>query len=171
MLLTRLCNTALDRVRQNRNAAIEQVLAFGGSDLVCYRADMPAELVRRQAEAWDPLLDWLTGRHGIELRTGAEIAFIQQSSNALAGLKEVISTLDDFHLAGLHAATTLMGSLVIALALMECRLDVEQAFGAALVDDIYQEERWGRDEEMSAKTAAKKRELSEISRFIELLAQ
>jgi len=169
--LTRLCNTALDRVRENRDVFIEQMLSFAGADLVCYRSDAPADLVQRQAQAWDPLLQWLQGTYSVELCIVSEIAFVQQSPAALARLQSAIATRDDFTLAGLNATAALAGSLVIALALIDGRLDVEEAFAAARVDEIYQEQRWGKDDEATAKSAAKQRELSEISRFIELLRQ
>jgi len=170
-LLTKLCNTAFDRVRENRDVFIEQMLSFAGADLVCYRADAPADLVQRQGLAWNPLLQWLQDRYGVELWTVSEIAFVQQSPDALARLQSTIAERDDFTLVGLSATAALTGSLVIAVALIDGRLDVEEAFAAARVDEIYQEQRWGKDDEATAKSGAKRRELSEISRFIELLRQ
>jgi len=171
MGLTKLCNTSLDKVRPNRDTAIEQILAFGGTDLVCYRADSPAELVRRQALAWDPLLKWLHSHYGVALCTVSQIAFVLQGEDALAAFRAAISARDDFTVAALSAVAALTGSLTIALGFVDRYIDAAQALNAANVDDIYQEERWGKDEEMTAKTAAKQRELSAISRFLELLAQ
>ena len=37
---------------------VEMLAAYGGTDLLCYRAGDPARLVAREGEAWDPILAW-----------------------------------------------------------------------------------------------------------------
>jgi len=171
MILTKLANTAIDRVRPHTANAQNQILAFGKSDVVCYRAEAPAELVRRQALAWDPLLAWARERFGVSLRATSGLSFVEQDQATVRGLDDVLSGLDAFALAGLHSAASLLGSLVIALAFFERRLDPETAFTAANLDRIYQAERWGWDEGESAKAAAERSELNQISRFFELIRQ
>ncbi len=169
MILTKLANTAIDRVAGNRRLVVDQSLAFGRTDLVCYRADGPADLVQRQSSAWDPLIEWLRRRHGAELQTVSGLTYVEQKDSALRALEAAVAGYDDFVVTGLYAAATLCGSLTIALALIDGRLDAGQAMAAAQVDEDHQAERWGRDLEIAAKSAAKGRELIEITRFIELL--
>ena len=165
MGLTKLANTAIDRIASDRQPWVEQILRFGTSDLLCYRGEH-ASLAARQALAWDPLLQWADSAYGVKLKTASGLCFIEQPHEAILALMRVITSRDDFVLAGLNAATTLSGSAVIALALADGRLDVENAFVAAHLDEIYQWERWGKDDEAAAKAEKERRELTEIARFI-----
>ena len=171
MLLTKLANTAIDRVAANRGAVVEQILVFAKSDLVCYRAEAPEELVRRQADIWNPLLDWVQLRYGARLRSGTGIAFVEQQTEALDGLARGIAERDVFALVALHAAATLLGSAVVALALADSRLQPHDAFAAAQLDEIYQAEKWGVDREAEMPSRRKAAELLEIARFLRLLEQ
>jgi chaperone required for assembly of F1-ATPase len=169
MLLTKLANTAIDRIASDRSAVIAQIIGFARSDLVCYRAETPAVLNNRQAEAWDPLLAWLDTQYGARLETVEGIGFHAQSSDALAALERAVSERGDFALAGLHAAACLCGSAVIALALAERQIDALAAFAAAHVDETFQQERWGEDPEAAAEAHSKAAELAHIARFLSLL--
>jgi chaperone required for assembly of F1-ATPase len=169
MILTKLANTATDRVAPNLAKAREQILAFGKSDVVCYRAEAPAELVQYQEHAWNPLLAWARERFGASFRATAGLSFVEQDQAAVRALDKVLSGHDAFALAGLYSAASLLGSLVIALALLERKLSPEEAFATANLDRIYQAERWGWDEQERAKVAAERAELIQISSFLELL--
>jgi chaperone required for assembly of F1-ATPase len=171
MLLTKLANTAIDQLRPNRQTAIAQILAFAKTDLVCYRAETPDALVQRQNAQWDPLLDWARTRYGATLTFGAGIAYVEQSPQALAELGRAIARHDDFALAGLHTAATLLGSAIVALALSDGRLDAEQAFAAAELDELYQAERWGWDSEAVKLSRKKTEELSDIERYFRFLRE
>ncbi len=169
MPLTRLANAALDRVAAHREAIIEQVIAFGRTDLLCYRAGAPADLVRRQTAAWDPPLNWAREKYGIALRTGEGIGFIEQPKEQLAALDRIVSARDDFTLTGVAGAATICGSLILALALAEGVIDADKAFVASQIEPSYQAEKWGGDEEGEAKAARIARELQDIARFLRLL--
>ncbi len=168
MVLTRLAHIAIDRVARDRNVAVDQILAFSRSDLVCYRAGAQTELADRQTRAWDPLLQWADSVHGAKLKTGSGVAFIEQPEEAVHALESAIAAHDNFVLAGLNAAASLCGSAIIALALAEGRLDAGAAFEAAHADEIYQSERWGKDHEAAAKADKERTELFGIARIFEL---
>lgn len=169
MPLTRLVSTALERVSVNRAPVVEQTLAFGNSDLVCYRAENSPELAARQAEAWDPLLGWLAERHGAKLAAGAGIAFIEQSAEAKLALEKAVWHLDDIALTGLSASASILGSLVLALALLDGRLDAAEAFRLATLDEAYQSEHWGSDTEAEARLKRLASALADIERFLKLV--
>ena len=169
MLLTKLANTAIDRVASNPAYAREQLLSIAKSDVVCYRATSPSELVRRQELEWDPIIAWTREHFGAALCAGNSLTFIEQDQAAVDALAAALTKLDAFSLAALYAASSLCGSLVIALALAERKLDPEQAFATANLDKIYQAERWGWDPQEVAKATAERAELNQISRFLELL--
>jgi chaperone required for assembly of F1-ATPase len=168
MLLTKLANTAIDRVAPNPANAREQLLSIAKGDVVCYRASSPSELVRRQELEWDPLIAWAGEHFGASL-CAANSLTIEQDQMAMDALAAALSKLDAFSLAALYAAAALCGSLVIALALSERKVNPEQAFAAANLDKIYQAERWGWDPQETAKTTVERAELNQISRFLELL--
>lgn len=169
MILTKLANTAIDRVAPQRQDIVDQILAFGRSDLVCYRGEAQTSLAEQQARAWNPLLEWLDARHGAKLKAGSGLVFIEQPEAALRALQRAVAAYDDFMLAGLHATATLCGSAVIALALANGSLDAAGAFEAAHVDEFYQWARWGKDAEAEAKVENKRLELTVIANFLQLL--
>jgi chaperone required for assembly of F1-ATPase len=170
MMLTKLANTAIDRVAANRPAVVEQVLAFARSDLICYRAPGPDELVWRQTQTWDPLLEWAREQLSAPLLCTAGVEHVAQASDALAAVEKAIAAHDDFRLAGLHAAATLTGSAVIALALSAGRLSPGDAFAAAELDEIYQLRKWGEDVEAHRRSRKKEVELIEIARFLNFVS-
>jgi chaperone required for assembly of F1-ATPase len=169
MPITRLVNTALDRIAPRREDAIAQIMRFAVHDLVCYRAAHPSDLVSRQSSAWDPLIAWAKRTLGATLATGAGIAHIEQSPKALAALRRAVSARNDFELAALHAATTVTGSLVIGLAFCAGRLDAEGAFATGHIDEAYQAERWGRDSEAQNRARRAAGELIAAEQFLALL--
>ena len=168
MPLTKLANTAIDRVAPNRAAWIEQILAFAKSDSICYRAASPQELVARQSAQWDRLLLWARERFGAQFRTATGIGFVEQPPEAVAALGRALAGRDDFALAAINAAATLTRSAIIALAFSEGRLDADEAFAAAELDEIYQAEKWGRDEQALIQSRSKATELTNIARFFRL---
>ena len=168
MPLTRHLNTAIDRVAPQRRHVIDELLSYGGSDLVCYRAEAPMELISRQHAAWGPLLDWLEARYGARLVVTEGISHVAQSAETLGRLGEGLAEYDDVALAALHTVTTIAGSLVIAMALAGGRLDLEGAWAAANVDEAFQIERWGEDTEAAARAARLRAELASAARVLDL---
>lgn len=169
MTLTKLANTAIDRIAADKHGAEAQILAFANSDLICYRADAPAELVARQRAAWDPLIDWVSGAYDAKFKTGAGIAFVEQPQDTVLAIGHALASRRAFELAGILAAAMLTGSAVLSLALADGRLEAEAVFAASHLDAIFQLERWGRDAEADAALASKQSELLETARFLGLL--
>ena len=169
--LTRLANTAIDRVAGNRERVIEEISRFAATDLVCYRADDLADLVRRQAEAWQPLLDWAAERYGAKLTVTSGVVPARQPKEALDALIHAVAACDDFTLTALHAATAASGSLVIGLALAEGRIDAAEAFAAAVLDEHFQAEKWGVDTEAEKRRDALRSDIEAASRFLALMRQ
>lgn len=168
MPLTRLANAALDLLPERRGAAVDTITAYAATDLVCYRAGEPQELVLRQNAMWQPLLDWLAEAHGARLVATAGIVPVAQPPAAIARLREVVESEGDWPLVGLHAACTAIGSIVIGLALRALRIDSEAAFQAGLLDELFEIERWGLDDEHRCRHAALRSELRAAERFMSL---
>jgi len=147
MPLYAVAATAVDRVGPQRAAIIEQLLQYVATDLVCYRACEPADLVDEQTARWQPLLDWVAETWGVRLAVTDTLAPVRQPADAADRLRPSLERLDDLHLAALAVAVPAAGSLAVGLALVLGRLDSDDALAAACVDELYQAERWGDDAE------------------------
>lgn len=169
MPLTQLANTALDRVGPQRAAVVQQTAGYAGTDLVCYRAARPPELAARQEAAWQPLVDWAVLRYDAPLAVTAGVIPVIQPAASLRAFAAAVAGHDDFALAALYAVTAACGSLVIALALGEGRLDAEAAFAASQLDESFQIEAWGEDSEEAERRAALAADITAAARFLALM--
>lgn len=169
MPLTQLAFTALDRVAPECAAVARRIADYGGADLLCYRADAPQDLVQRQAEAWDPLLEWVKDEWSADLSMTAGIIPVTQSEVALEPLTEAVCTLDPHRLTALAAVVQVTGSLVIGLALLHGRLDGEAAIAVSQLDEDYQSEKWGVDKEAVERLQGLSAEITQAERFLRLL--
>ncbi|HEY4114332.1 MAG TPA: ATP12 family protein [Rhizomicrobium sp.] len=170
MPLTRLAFAALDVVMANRANVANEIVKYATSDLLCYRAEEPPDLVMRQACVWDPLLDWAAETYGARLEVGAGIRHVAQPPEAIAELEIAVSRYDEFELAVLHTATSITGSLILALALAEEEVDAKEAFDAAMLDETFQSEKWGIDAEAEQRRRHLLSELTAAERFLRLLS-
>lgn len=171
MPLMRLAATAIDRVPAQRGEVIDAVVAYAETDLVCYRTESPAELAKRQEQSWQPVLDWLASTHGIILRPTVGIMPRAQDADAVARVRAVVDAFDDFTLAALQSATGAAGSVALALALTEGVLDAEQTTFAAYLEELYQAELWGDDEEARRLREARAADIAAAERFLRLLRE
>lgn len=153
----RSVNSAIDKVAFQRDEVIEHLVGYAGTDLLCYRAENPEGLIQRQAEAWDPMLDWLTLRHGIRLGVTAGVMPVAQDPTVRPRLTGLIQAMTNFQLTGFHDLVGLSGSFVLGLAAAENAQSVEHLWEFSRIDEVWQTEQWGEDEEAS-ETAAIKRE-------------
>lgn len=169
MPLMTLVATATDRVMPQKDAVAADLAAYGGSDLICYRADRQQDLRERQDAAWDPLIAWVQQSYGAELSVTSGIMPVSQPNTALMLLARRVGGLDAFELTALHALTTVTGSLVLGLAVLEGRLDADAAFEASQLDEDHQASLWGEDSEAKARQERMRREIAEASRFLTLL--
>lgn len=169
MPMLRLANTAIDVVGANREEVVSNLAGFGGTDLLCYRASRPTDLVARQSALWDPLLDWVREVADADLEITSGVGHIAQDPAVLQRLHGQVAAHDNWVLAALNDFVTISGSLVIGLAVVQRQVDVEAAWTAARVDEDFQAERWGLDHEAAARADALKRDFVDAMRFIELL--
>ncbi|MGI9382882.1 MAG: ATP12 family chaperone protein [Methyloligellaceae bacterium] len=169
MPFTKLANTAIDRVRGREAEIVDEIVGFAGSDLLCYHADDPEELVALQAAVWDPVLAWMEERHGVRFKVGTGIVHVQQSEGSLLCIRELVGRLDAFHLTALHNMTTLTGSAILALAHAEGRLSADAAWAAAHVDEDWQISKWGEDAEATRRRERRRGEMMSSSKLLVLL--
>jgi chaperone required for assembly of F1-ATPase len=168
MPLTRLANSIIDGVAKAREAVRAEVGQYLATDLLCYRAEGPEGLVARQAELWDPVLDWVREVAGARLLLAAGVVHVAQSGEALAAVSQLIPA-DDWRLGAVHAVTTLMGSALLALALAHGRLSAEEAWVSANVDEDWNLAQWGDDAIARERRTAREAELQAAAKILQLL--
>jgi len=145
--LTRLVGTAQERIAPDPAPAIDALARYGESDLLCYRAEHPEALARRQERAWQPWLDWAASRYGARLLPITGIIHRDQDPAALGALRRAVGAQNAITLAALGVAVPALGSLVLGLALADRVLDAGMAHALAALEETYQAEQWGEDPE------------------------
>jgi chaperone required for assembly of F1-ATPase len=154
MPLTRLANSVIDAVGDNVAAVTDDIAKYFGTDLLFYRAGHPQELVLREAQAWDPVLFWAAENFGAHFILAEGIIHVQQPESAIAAARATLPS-DPWTVAALHLVTTLTGSALLAVALLRGHLDARQVWTAAHVDEDWNVEHWGVDEEVAARRASR----------------
>jgi len=147
MPATRWANAAIDKVSVQRDDVIGILAEYGGSDLLCYRADHPNELYEQQKTAWDPVLEWAKISLNAPLETTRGILPIAQPNQSLEKMKLALESLDSFELAAIHDMIAITGSLVLALAVAVEALEPQKAWEISRIDEEWQANLWGQDEE------------------------
>jgi chaperone required for assembly of F1-ATPase len=165
MPYTRMANAAIDGVAERLGEVVDDAAKYAATDLVCYRADGPERLVERQAAAWDPVLDHAEERYGARFLVAEGIVHVAQDAEALAAVRRPVAALDAWRLTGFHVITTLTGSLLIALTVLDGRLDPDDAWATAHVDEDWTNELWGRDAEAEARRAHRRRDFDAAVAF------
>lgn len=169
MLLTQLANTTIDRVVREREVVVAGVLAYAETDLLCYRAEQPAALVERQNAVWQPLLDWAAQELDAPLNVARGVLPVRQPQESVAAFVRMLAGFDDFRLAAIAHAAGLLGSVILALAMVVGRITADQAFDAAHLDEAHQLESWGADSEAAARLDRLRLEIAATGRFLSLL--
>lgn len=166
--LTRLAGTAQERIAPDPAPTIDAIARYGESDLLCYRAGTPQELVKRQTREWQPWLDWAARTFDAPLRVTTGIVPIKQHRDSIAALRHAVSRLDHYALAGLGIAVPALGSLVLGLALAARELDGPTAHALGALDELFQAEQWGEDTEAAQRRMAVEADLTLAARLIAL---
>ncbi|MGB3624645.1 MAG: ATP12 family protein [Henriciella sp.] len=169
MPLTRLANVAIDRTPATRKAMAEEIAKYAETDLVCHLAESPAGLRERQDAGWKPLREWAGRALDIVLVPVEGIIASPQPETSLKAAYDHALALDDFGLTGLVWACGLFGSAVLAFAVFHGKTDASSAFDLSRIDEDWQIEQWGEDDEAAAATAARKRDAEAIGRFFAAL--
>jgi chaperone required for assembly of F1-ATPase len=165
MPVTRSANSAIDKVAAQFDEVVGLIAAYGGSDLLCYRATFPPALIARQAAAWDPLLDWAAQALDAPLRSTFGVIHITQDAGSLATLHARVAAMTAFQIAALHDLVAISGSLILALAVTEGRLTIDEAWTLSRIDEAWQAEQWGVDDDAAALEASRHAAFAHAGRF------
>lgn len=168
MPMTRTANAAIDKVVHQHADVAEMLAGYGETDLLCYRADSPAELVARQSEQWNPALDWAETSLGARLKAVSGVIHEAQLPDALARLSARVHALDPFRLAAFHDLVLTSGSLVLAFAAADNWRDAETIWLMSRLEELWQIEHWGEDPEAQAAAERKRQAFLHAKRFFDL---
>lgn len=155
MPVSRAAHSAIDKIAPQRPEVQALISAYGGTDLLCYRATDPEALVALESSGWDPLLAWAETALHAPLCVTRGISPVAQPAASLARLEAQVAALSDFELAGFHDLVAISGSLVLALAVFHGRIDAETAWRLSRIDEEWEIGLWGEDVE-ATKTAARR---------------
>lgn len=168
MPVTQAANSAIDKLSVQRDEVVDMLADYGDADLLCYRADAPDALVARQAETWDPFLDWADQTLGARLISRTGIMHVAQDDAALSRLRNHVRALSDFELAAFHDLVTISGSLILAFAALHDLHDPDVLWQVSRLDETWQVEQWGADEDAQAVAARKQAAFLRAYRFYRL---
>lgn len=168
MPLTRLANSVIDGVAGNVQSVADDAAKYFETDLLFYRAGFPEALVDRQAEHWDPVLRWAADTLGAHFILGEGVVHVRQPESAVAAARKALPS-EAWPVGAFHVVTTMTGSALLALALKQGFLDGSQVWAAAHVDEDWNSEKWGADEEVAARRASKFRDFEAAVRVLKAL--
>ena len=166
--LKKLAYTAIDQVEEARSIIIESMIAYLHTDTICYMSEDP-ELQQFERKHWQPIIDWTEETFTCKLEIFEGIMPGDQSEEAAENIAFKLEGYNNWQLAALMDLGAGFSSLLLAIAVIEGRLDVAQAFECSIADELYQNEKWGIDEEAEAKREKLKAELLETQKFLQLL--
>jgi chaperone required for assembly of F1-ATPase len=169
MPMMSLASTVIDRLVPQKIDVINSIVAYAQTDLLCYRAPEPNELIRRQCDIWDPLLYWAKIKLNADFSVTTGIMPLEQPKHIEITIRAAVVCYDAFTLIALHELTAISGSIVIGLAIIEGGIEVGDGIVAAQLDTLYQIERWGEDTEGTLKLKTMRREMLDAANFIVLL--
>jgi chaperone required for assembly of F1-ATPase len=167
MPCTRAANSAIDKVTPQFDEVVALLAAYGGTDLLCYRGAEPS-LRQRQDTAWDPLLDWSAKTLGAPLKVTTGVIPVDQPQPSLDRLTARLTAMTPFQIVAAHDLIAITGSLVLALAVMDRFVDAETAWTAARIDETWQSELWGVDEDAALAEARRHTDFLQADRFFRL---
>ncbi|ENN93737.1 ATP12 family chaperone protein [Bartonella bovis] len=167
MPITRLVNTVVDGIADNMQVIFEDLLRFVACDMIFYRAQTPKELVEQQHEQWDFLLDWAEEKLGARFNIAKGLMHIEQPWEAIQAVSNYLRKIESpYVLAALHVMTTLTGSALIAFAVVEKKINLDNAWDIAHLDENWTKKQWGVDEEAIIRQAYRKAEFNAAAAII-----
>lgn len=168
MPVTKTANAAIDKVAVQHGEVADMLAAYGDADLLCYRAEAPEALVARQTALWDPMLDWAKDALDVRLQTRKGVIHQPQDAADLEKLAVRTHALDPFELAAFHDLVSLSGSLVLGFAAATQARDADALWELSRLDEIWQAEQWGQDDDADAMSALKKASFLHACRMFQL---
>lgn len=163
-----MADYAIDVIDGDLLQTAHKLVAYADTDTLLYRADPDEPLYARQLEVWEPILTAFEARESVRMRRVSGIMHTAQDEAALLQLRSRLGMLDPFSLAALEGMTTLAASLVIGLTALETSDDPIPLWRAASLEEDWQVEQWGRDEEAEERREKREADFLNAHRFARL---
>lgn len=171
MPVSRLAFTAVDRAAQAHGALADEVARYAAADMLLYFAEGPTTLVELEVAHWGPVIAWAEQALGVDFVRATGIVHQDQPPQTLERIRTMAVALDAFALTGLTFAAGLFGSAILGFAVERGMLSGDAAFNLSRLDETYQEERWGLDDEAAARTANHRRDADMVQQWFAALRQ
>lgn len=169
MPFTKICYTTIDVVEQNREDIIQQILRYAETDLICCRANKPDDLRERQTQEWQPVLDWIEGFFKTKFLVIDSLSLQLQPETSLKNIQNWLKERSNFELTAFHRMTSLMHSIFLTIAVVENHISLEKAWYLSLLEEKYQQDKWGQTEEAQEREENNFADLKQIYQFYTLL--
>lgn len=169
MPITRLMNVVLDKAADVRAEMVAEIQKYASTDLLCYMVSSPAPIVKKQDELWQPVLDWVKSEHGLEFVIILDSLETAQTNETLEKIGDIANGMDDLYLTTFIFMTQVLGSAILALALLKGTLDAETAFKAIRIEEDHNATIWGYDDEDLQKSSLKRKDIEAVANFLKAI--
>lgn len=169
MPITRLINVAIDNAGDNRAEMVAEIRNYAATDLLCYMVSAPAPIAAEQKELWQPILDWAKSEHGLEFVVLIDSLDVAQHDETLDNIAAIATEMDDLHLTILTFMTQVLGSAILAFALVKGFINAASAFKAIRIEEDHNAKIWGYDGEDIQKSTLKQKDIDAVAHLLQCL--
>ena len=161
----KITNTAIDKIKPNNIFYINEITDNLNNDMICYFANSPVELVDLQNKDWLPLINYMKSSYNIELIYTSKLFSINQKPDSLLKLKNILNEINIFKLSAIYTLSQITKSIIISLALVNNKISAKKAFENSNLEELYQNSKWGKDEEAFDRLNAIKVDIRNIKKY------
>ena len=166
-----LADYAIDQVTGQRKSIAEKLIRYAETDTLAYRASPDEPIFARQQELWEPILCAFEEDHGMQMPRTTGIMGAELSHETGAVLNDKALALDPFLLAALETLTSLAASLSIGWTALSEPEKATSLFDAANLEQDFQAEEWGWDQEATESRASKAASFEMAANFARLVSR
>lgn len=152
-------------IGKNRQEVIDRLVRFSLTDLLLFWGQQK-DLIKKQEQIWGPLLQWASQSFEAKFVKTSSLDVPEQDKTSGYRLKLFLESLSDKELAAFYVAALNMKSVLLAAALVKGRINAQEAFEAAYLEELWQAENWGVEEEAEKRRQEVKQELLEVEAFL-----
>ena len=161
MIFFGIFSTAIDRIVNDRVLYINEIMKFVD----------PGELVELQNKHWDPILLIIKKYIGEEIEVFTGIMPGKQNIQVHNKIKKLIHNFSNIELSILHRLTNIIGSIFISLCVIKGDILKKYICQLCFLDELWQAENWGVEEEAAKKRDKVSKELKKIITLVNYLKE
>ena len=143
---------------------IEKLLEFARTDLLFFWGEK-RDLYLKQINEWQPILDWVQNLVKVEIKKTDKLD-VPDNEKMQIPLKKIFEEMSDKELACYYAAALNMKSVLLALAMIKGRITAKEAGRLSYLEELWQNEKWGSDDDAVLKRKERCRELEVIEDYL-----